>query len=239
MQVILLSNTANPERVIASCSKFLYSDKAIFDIFGELTEENIKKIIKSIFDIKFRKDSVHGNFDNFDELLNHVTYTFSIEDISEIALKDLILCEYLALSKKVDYDYSENDFVISDRIKEDEKLLDLYQDFTKKSFDLYNTFIGLGVSREEALYVLPSAKSENIVITMTASQLFKFFSVKCCKKAGREIRKLAWQIFRECVKVSPVIFENAGPACFLQRKCPYGDFKCFSRMKKVWAEEEK
>lgn len=230
MQVSLLSNTAEAERIIASCGKFFYSDKSILNIFDELTEENIKKIV---FDL-IRSENY--------SVLNHVTYTFSIEEISAIALKELALCEYLALSKREEKNVSidsENDFVISERIKEDERLFDLYQDFVKKSFDLYNTFIGLGVSREEALYVLPSAKSENIVITMTASQLFKFFSVKCCKKAGREIRKLAWQIFRECVKVSPVIFENAGPACFLQRKCPYGDFKCFSRMKKVWAEEEK
>ena len=230
MQVILLSNTANAERVVASCAKLPYSDKSISTIFDEFSEEKIKKVI---FDL------IHS--ENF-SILDHVTYTFSIEGLSEIALKELALCEYLALSKReekyISVD-SENDFVISDRINEDEKLLNLYQDFIKKSFDLYNTFIRLGLPREDAMYVLSSSKSENIVITLTASQLFKFFSAKCCKKAGKEIRKLAWQIFRECVKVSPAIFENAGPACFLHRKCPYGDFKCFSKMKKVWTEEEK
>ena len=230
MQVILLSNTNEAERIVASCGRLLYSDKVISNIFEELSEEKIKKIIA---------DLIHS--ENF-SVLDHVTYTFSVEGISEIASKELALCEYLSLSKReekyISVD-SENDFIISERIKEDEKLLDLYKDFVKKSFDLYNTFIRLGLPREDAMYVLPLSKIENIVITMTASQLFKFFSSKCCKKAGKEIRKLAWQIFRECVKVSPAIFENAGPACFLKRKCPYGDFKCFSKMKKVWTEEDK
>ncbi|MBR0519235.1 FAD-dependent thymidylate synthase [bacterium] len=230
MQVSLLSNTANAERIVASCGRLFNSDKTISNIFSELSEEKIKKVIS---------DLIHS--ENY-SVLDHVTYTFSIEEISEIVLKELALCEYLALSKReekyISID-SENDFVISERIKEDEKLLELYQDFVEKSFDLYNTFIRLGLPREDAMYVLPSSKSENIVITMTASQLFKFFSDKCCKKASKEIRKLAWQIFRECVKISPAIFEHAGPACFLKRKCPYGDFKCFSKMKKVWTEEER
>ena len=68
MQVSLLSNTAEAERIIASCGKFFYSDKSILNIFDELTEENIKKIV---FDL-IRSENY--------SVLNHVTYTFSIEE---------------------------------------------------------------------------------------------------------------------------------------------------------------
>ena len=41
-------------------------------------------------------------------------------------------------------------------------------------------------------------------------------------------------MLREVSKVSPLIFENAGPECFMNKKCPQGDLKCFDRMKRVW-----
>ncbi|MBQ3915981.1 MAG: FAD-dependent thymidylate synthase, partial [Ruminococcus sp.] len=65
-----------------------------------------------------------------------------------------------------------------------------------------------------------------IVVTMNVRSLFNFFEHRCCNRAQWEIRDVACQMLRLCLRVAPHIFAKAGPSCVAQGKCPEGKMTC-------------
>jgi len=52
------------------------------------------------------------------------------------------------------------------------------------------------------------------VVTMNARELVQvFLPLRMCTKAQWEIRFIAWEMWRELVKVHPQLFKWAGPSC--------------------------
>jgi thymidylate synthase (FAD) len=78
MKVKLINYTPEPEKTIAMAAKLCYSPVGTDDIEEKLTEEGIKKFIKMITDIG------HGS------VLEHVSFTFSIEGISRACSHQLV-----------------------------------------------------------------------------------------------------------------------------------------------------
>jgi thymidylate synthase (FAD) len=76
------------------------------------------------------------------------------------------------------------------------------------------------VAAEDARFVLPSAAATHIVMTMNFRSLLHFFEERLCNRAQWEIRDLAGQMFKLCVRHYPAIFENAGPKCRRLKFCP-------------------
>jgi thymidylate synthase (FAD) len=87
------------------------------------------------------------------------------------------------------------------------------------------------VPKEDARYVLPNACNTNITVTMNARELTHFFSLRCCRRAQWEIRKMAWLMLLEVRQVSPILFENAGPGC-VRGPCPEGEYSCGKPLRK-------
>jgi thymidylate synthase (FAD) len=61
---------------------------------------------------------------------------------------------------------------------------------------------------------------------MNTRSLYNFFEKRCCMRAQWEIRELAEMMLKECKKVSPLLFENAGPTCTSQKVCREGEHSC-------------
>ena len=91
---------------------------------------------------------------------------------------------------------------------------------------LYLRLIAAGIPEEDARYVLPTSMCSNIVITMNARELRHFFSLRCCNRAQWEIRDVANEMLRLCLKTAPHIFAHAGPSCVATGKCPEGKMTC-------------
>ena len=76
-------------------------------------------------------------------------------------------------------------------------------------YQLYN-----GVRREDARYILPGALRTRIVVTMNARELAQvFLSLRMCSRAQWEIRAIAWELWRELMRVHPRLFKYVGPSC--------------------------
>jgi thymidylate synthase (FAD) len=118
------------------------------------------------------------------------------------------------------------------RIKENEAFNKKYSDLISVILDFYEDMVSQGVPAEDARYILPSGFCTSMMVTMNARELLHFFSIRCCKKAQWEIRRLAYLMLRAVTKVAPVIFAHAGPAC-LAGECPQADARCFDRMSKL------
>ena len=73
--------------------------------------------------------------------------------------------------------------------------------------------------------MLPNACETHITLTMNARELLHFFSLRCCNRAQWEIRDMAREMLRQCKRIAPAIFENAGPGC-VRGACPEGAKSC-------------
>lgn len=56
-----------------------------------------------------------------------------------------------------------------------------------------------------------------LILTMNVRELRHFFSLRCCNRAQWEIRELADRMLKECKRVAPVLFTDAGPGCIGDR----------------------
>ena len=78
---------------------------------------------------------------------------------------------------------------------------------------------------ENARYVLPNACETKIQVTMNVRALFNFFKERLCDRAQEEIRDMAFEMWKECMKISPTIFKYAVPTC-VHGKCKEGKMSC-------------
>lgn len=227
MKVILLSHTPEPERLVASAARMSVSCNTADGAYSEFTGDKIEKRVSSVLsdgDLSF---------------LEHISYSFSVEGLSENALSDLALfgCKISRQRIKSLRTIDPADFVIPERIVEDESLLESFKAAASSAAQLYEKLLRNGISADDASYALPMALPVNLLITMTAAGMLKFFSEKCCKKTPWELRSLAWKMLRAALKESPAIFRTAGPECFSSGRCPWSDIKCFAKMKRVWSDD--
>jgi thymidylate synthase (FAD) len=80
-------------------------------------------------------------------------------------------------------------------------------------------------ANEDARFVLPNAAETKLIVTMNARELMHFFYLRCCDRAQWEIREIAWQMLKECIRVAPNIFVKAGPGC-VGAGCQEGQYSC-------------
>ena len=137
-------------------------------------------------------------------------------------LVDLLLEDILIDKHAADYGscireiLKENPDAVPDR----SKVLDLYaENFLENYRKAEKEAI------EDARYVFPNACETKIVVTMNVRSLLHFFNVRCCNRAQWEIRQMADEMLKECRKVAPKLFKNAGPDCTFG-KCGEGNMSC-------------
>ena len=228
VKVAILSYTPDAEKLVASSARVCYSEEGAIDIFSSINGEKIKKRIT---------DAVSkGHL----SILEHACYTFSIEGISRVTSHQLVrhrIASFSQQSQRYVRFKDKESYVIPRRIAENETLVQRYEKTMGEIFELYESMISSGIPAEDARYILPSSVVTNIVVTMNARELLHFFSLRCCKKAQWEIRSLAWKMLRELLKVSPIIFDKAGPDC-MKGICPQDDFKCLEKMKRFYRSDK-
>ena len=216
MKVELISYTPNPELLVASAARTCYSKKPASQIIKKITHKRASKLIRKL--VKIGHHSI----------LEHIIFTFSVEGISRACSHQLVrhrIASYSQQSQR--YVSLENtDFVMPLTIKKNEKAKELFNRIVKEAKNAYKKLLELGIPEEDTRYVIPQAVQTNIVVTMNARELLHFFNLRCCMRAQWEIRALAWRMLSIVKKVAPTIFENAGPPCISEGRCPEEDFPC-------------
>lgn len=89
----------------------------------------------------------------------------------------------------------------------------------------YNAGIDEGFPEEELRYLKPQATEFKALIGMNAHALLDWFSIRCCKKAQKEIRDMANKMLKLCKKAAPDIFVNAGANCVVLGYCPENELQ--------------
>ena len=78
---------------------------------------------------------------------------------------------------------------------------------------------------EDARYILPNATTTKIICTFNVRSLWNFFSHRLCNRAQWEIREVAEEMLKLCLKEAPLLFSKCAPSC-VYGKCKEGAMSC-------------
>ena len=207
--VKLITYTNNPELIVALASKICYANK-FENILNNKNEIDVKKSIKTL--IKNKHFSP----------IEHASFTFYISNISRSCMAQITRHRIASFSVRSQRYINEQNFnYVLPKFNYKQKYnCDVNDNIEKKYInlmnlvnDLYKEFKRSGINNEDARSILPNSTTTQLIMTMNARSLHNFFSLRLCKRAQEEIRKVAEKMFNEVVKVAPNIFHNSGPDC--------------------------
>ena len=220
MKIKILAHTPNPERVIALAGKLCYSQVGIDELNDKISDEQVEKFITKLSDM--------GHMSPFE----HASFTFAIEGISRNCSHQIVRHRLASFSQQSQrYVKMKGEYVVPPYIYWHEELLLEFNHALEDADKAYNKLVE-GLMRygrtekeaiEDARYILPSACTTKMEITMNVRELLHFFKQRCCKRAQWEIREVAKEMLKQCREVSPILFKNAGAPC---STCTEGELKC-------------
>ena len=220
MKIKILAHTPNPERVIALAGKLCYSQVGIDELNDKISDEQVGKFIKKLSDM--------GHMSPFE----HASFTFAIEGISRNCSHQIVRHRLASFSQQSQrYVKMKGEYVVPPYIYWHEELLLEFNHALEDADKAYNKLVE-GLMRygrtekeaiEDARYILPSACTTKMEVTMNVRELLHFFKQRCCKRAQWEIREVAKEMLKQCKEVSPILFKNAGAPC---STCTEGELKC-------------
>ena len=239
MKVTLIAYTPAPEKTIAAAAKLCYSAADIDTVMDGLTEEKTASFVDMLAQIGHESPIEHANFtfgiegvsrSLLAQLTRHRLASYSVQSQRYVreAMFDYVLPPEIAAIPEAAAEYRQ-------AMEEDQAHYDRLAALLKEKH--LAAFLAKGMPEKEAAraaekkaiedarFVLPNACATKIMMTMNARSLMNFFSHRCCHRAQWEIRDLAEQMYRLCLKTAPHLFSKAGPPC-LRGACPEGKMSC-------------
>ncbi len=228
LHVELLKWTPDPEATIALAARLCYTDSDIASLAQSFKPGEEKTFLKKLM--------AFGHFSP----IEHASFTFGVEGVSRSLLAQLTRHRIASFSvqsqRYVGKDSSKSpdgvfNYVLPPRIKalgqEYVARFDRQMREIQTWYDEWNRLLGNKgeASQEDARFVLPNAAETKLMLTMNARELRYFFRLRCCNRAQWEIRSMAIEMLKKVKAVSPVLFEDAGPAC-VAGPCPEGAMSC-------------
>ena len=207
MRVYLLSNTPDPDGLVAAAARICYSDTTASDLLERESKALSVRLIKEL-----RLSGHHSPFE-------HVSFTFGVDGLSRVASHQLVRHRVASFSQqsqryvKMGEGEGSLDIVTPKAVADNPEALDLFTRQARAACEAYKNLISIGVPAEDARFILPHGWETRLVLTMNARELHHFFDLRLCRRAQWEIRELARLMLVECRSAAPVIFETAGPPC--------------------------
>lgn len=217
MNIVLLTHTPEPEKIVAAAAKLCYSQKAdIQSLMDNLDSDKVNQFIHKLM-------SMHH-----ESPLEHVSFTFAVEGVSRSLLAQITRHRIASFSVRSQRYCSEGNFeaVIPDAFAEDPEKRAVFRSAVADAKHAYNKLQENGAKNEDARSVLPNACTTRFIVTMNLRELLHFFNLRCCVRAQAEIRELANHMLILCKEISPVLFEHAGAHCEALGYCPEGKMSC-------------
>jgi thymidylate synthase (FAD) len=216
LKVKLLRYTADAELLCGAAALTATKSGSPSEILEKMNMETAEKIIKRV--------TGYGHV----SVIEHASFTFSIEGASRAMTHQLVrhrIASFTQQSQRyVAYDTLEK-YVTPQSIANNSEAKKIFDEALEKISDTYQKLLKLGISKEDARFILPNAAKTNIIVTMNARELRHFFNLRCCARAQWEIREAATEMLKQARKAAPALFENVGPSCVELGYCLEGKMK--------------
>ena len=186
----------NPTEIVAKEGEKYFGKKATDGGTGSDADRLIRHIMKS----------------KHMSTMEHLNFSFAIEGVSRSLLAQLTRHRHMSFSvqsqryTKFSSDSRSGgfDYVIPEKIKDNESALREYKQFMEDTQMTYDMLVGYGVPQEDARAVLPNAATCNLVLTANLRTLLDFYSKrKPGAGAQKEISDLAEELKNRIVEVEP------------------------------------
>lgn len=194
----MLSYTPDPERVVAAAIRQCRSSKGADLIYNELTDYEIKRLIRLCIKMSHLSP------------IEHASFTFLIEGISRVTSHQLVrhrIASYSQQSQRA-INLRKAVFVVPPSISSNNEANRLFEEIVEKARKGYIKLTKMGIPMEDARYLIPQAVETSIVVTMNARELLHFFNLRLAKDAQWEIQVMAKLMLKEVLRVAPTIFED-------------------------------
>jgi len=214
VNVLLLSCTPDPERMVALAARLCYSPAGIGELREDVSRKDTRTLVRRVLSMG------HAS------VLEHATLTYGVEGISRAASHQLVrhrIASYSQQSQR--YVAADFGYVTPPTIASSPGLRKEYDRHMAACSRLYGKMMREGIPAEDSRFVLPNATETKILITMNARELHHFFALRTCRRAQWEIREMAMRMLAAAREKAPLLFESAGPGC-VRGRCPEGKMTC-------------
>lgn len=188
MKVELLAVTPDPERIIEIAARTCYQseDKMVPEKLGQLLPKLIAMGHESPFE--------------------HAYATFRVTEVSRAMTHQLVRHRLMAVSQKSQRYVGEGNFswVVPPSVPP-EKEADFNRDM-ESIRGMYAKWIGAGLKKEDARFVLPNACSTEIIVSANFREWRHIFKVRCHPRAQWEIRETCLAMLKELHRQAPHVF---------------------------------
>jgi thymidylate synthase (FAD) len=206
-EVRLIAHTTEPSRVVAAAGRLCYSPVRATELYDGLDPARIAEFLGRLRDA--------GHLSPFE----HASFTFAIEGISRVATHQLVRHRVASFSQQSQryVTMGEVRCVVPPEVADIPEAAEIFADGARRAHEAYEKLISLGVSREDARFILPHGWETSLAVTMNARELHHFFGLRLCRRAQWEIRDAARRMLALAREAAPELFETAGPACVTDR----------------------
>ena len=132
----------------------------------------------------------------------HAVFTFAVEGISRACSHQLVRHRLASYCQQSQRSVKPVGAVTPEMSKDADYV---YRQAVATSFTAYETLLSLGVSKEDARYVLPEGTRTSLVVTMNGRELRHFVALRTAPEAQWEIRELARRMKESAQEVAPVL----------------------------------
>jgi flavin-dependent thymidylate synthase len=135
-------------------------------------------------------------------------------------------------------DTREPDYITPALLQKNSRVKEVYDRALQEAWQAKNALLDRGVPSEQALYLLPNAKSIRLIETGSLLHLLHKWTMRTCFNAQEEIFQSSMDELSQLREVHPQIAKYVGPPCYLRANittpvCTEGSHYCGI---KVWLD---
>jgi len=184
--------------------------ETLIEFAGRICYNSLERMGKNPNFIQARIDAGH------ETIIEHASATFLIEGISRACSHQVVRHRIASISQAsqrfVEHE-GDDRFVIPESIMVNAEAMDKWGIAISGARLAYRELRKLGIRKEDARFVLPSAAKTRLVLTMNYRSLRHFFKLRCHKSAQWEIREVAREMYRLIQPTAPSVFDDIAELC--------------------------
>lgn len=206
-QVRIISKPENILRTVYTACRTCYSSDSPIEINNcenALDEEKCLKLINKVIS--------SGHYST----IEHVQISFAINGISRACSHQIVRHRLMSFSQKSQRYVKEKeqfDYIVPKTIQNNSVLYEKYQEFMKKTTELYLDMTEHGIPAEDARFILPNATSTSMVASLNLREMIHLANLRLCTRAQAEIRTLVKMMCDELILQEPWLKNYLVPKC--------------------------
>lgn len=137
-----------------------------------------------------------------DSVTEHSMYVFSIESVSRTFLAQITRHRHLQFTVESQRYTKQDTYILPPHLSDTVK--DFMRESINKSFTCYESLLAIGVTKEDARFVLPEATEVKMVVSGNYRAWMRFCELRLDKHAQWEIRQFAQIVDQLIHEVTPL-----------------------------------